>query len=46
MLSSGVAGGVDEGSCDGGVLGVVEGEAEEVEVAEEVELVVGFGVDN
>jgi hypothetical protein len=43
MLNSGTVG-VAEGSCDGDVLGVAEGEAEEVEVAEGLGLGVGFGV--
>jgi len=44
IVNSGVIGGVAEGSFDGGMLRVAEGEVEEVEVAEEFGLGVGLGV--
>ena len=45
IVNSGVTGGVAEGSFDGGVLGVAEGEVEEVEVVEGFGLGARFGVD-
>ena len=44
IVNSGVMGGVAEGSFDGGVLRVAEGEVEEVEVPEGFGLGVGFVV--